>query len=398
VTATEEPRAYPFNEPRGLEMAPLYAELRKREPLARVRLAYGEDAWLVTRYADVRTVLTDPRFGRAASLERDEPRTGPEGTGQGLLAMDPPEHTRLRTAVARAFTARRIEPLRPRVQRITDDLLDTIAGMAPPVDLLEHFALRLSVATICELLGVSAADHERIRVWADAMLSTSALPAELKTECAGAVYGYMMGLVHQRRQEPTDDLLGTLVQARDEQEHLSDDELIWMAIGLLIAGNENTALQLCDSVYVLLRNPAEPARLRARPDLIPHAVDELLRYVPLQVAGAFPRYASEDVELGGGVVRKGEPVIADLMSANWDEDVFDCPERLDFARGANPHLAFGHGPHHCVGAPLARLELQVALSALLRRFPDLRLAVSGDELKWNSGRLFRGPVELPVTW
>lgn len=398
MTATSEPRSYPFSEPDRLHLDPLYARLRAEEPLIRVRLAYGEDAWLATRYQDVRTVLGDPRFSRAAALERDEPRNRPEpGTG-GLLSMDPPEHTRLRKLVAKAFTMRRVEELRPRVREITDGLLDRMVGNGAPADLVEEFALPLPVTVICELLGVPYEDRGDFRTWSSAALSTTALSREQIQEYLQNLHDYMAGLVARRRAQPTDDLLGALVRARDEEDRLSEDELVRLGVGLLIAGHETTATQIPNFVYVLLTHPDECARLRAEPELIPRAVEELLRYVPLGTAAAFARYATEDVEVGDVLVRAGEPVLAVVASANRDETVFSDPDTLDLTREVNPHVGFGHGVHHCLGAPLARMELQVALDSLLRRLPGLRFAVPESELRWKTGMLVRGLTSLPVAW
>jgi cytochrome P450 len=215
----------------------------------------------------------------------------------------------------------------------------------------------------------------------------------------GSLHAYMAGLIAQRREEPADDLIGALVQARDEDnDRLTEQEMVELAAGLLAAGHETTVTQISNFVYVLLTHPDQLAVLRARPDLIPGAVEELLRYVPLGAAAAFARYATEDLELGGVLIRAGEPVVAAMSSANRDSAVFDEPDRLDVTRGAGPHIGFGHGVHHCLGAQLARMELQVALSALLSRLPELALAVDEKQLEWKSGLLVRGLRGLPVTW
>jgi cytochrome P450 len=398
MTATSEPRAYPFSLPDRLNLDPRYARLRADEPLIRVRLPYGEDAWLATRYQDVRTVLGDPRFSRAAAVGRDEPRSRPEPSGSGMLSMDPPEHTRLRKLVAKAFTMRRVEALRPRVQQIADGLLDRMVEHGPPADLVEEFALPLPVTVICELLGVPYEDRNDFRRWSDAVLSTTALTREQVQEYLDNLHEYMAGLVAKRRVDPTEDLLGALVRARDEEDRLTEDELVRLGVGILVAGHETTASQIPNFVYVLLTRSGEWQRLRTEPELVPRAVEELLRYIPLGAAAGFPRYATEDVELGGVLVRAGEPVLAVVASANRDERVFADPDTLDLAREANPHVGFGHGVHHCLGAPLARMELQVALDSLLRCMPELRLAAPEPELRWKTGMLVRGLESFPVSW
>jgi cytochrome P450 len=400
-----EARRYPFNPPDRLNLDQMYAQLRREEPLTRVQLPYGEQAWLATRYEDVRTLLGDPRFSRAASVGRDEPRTHPHQTESGMLAMDPPEHSRLRRLIAKAFTHRRVELLRPRVIEIAEEKLADMAAAGSPVDLVEHYATPLPVMVICELLGVPFADRDKFHLWSEAIVSTTSLTPQQIGEYLGNLHAYMAGLIAQRREQqdkPVDgaeDLLGALVRARDEDnDRLTEQELVQLAAGLLAAGHETTVTQIPNFVYVLLTNPERWAELRDHPELVPAAVEELMRYVPLGTAAAFARYATEDVALGGVLVRAGEPVLGSLASANRDELVFEHPDVLDFTRSTNPHIGFGHGPHHCVGAQLARLELQVAIATLVRRMPNLHLAVAESELPWKNGMLVRGLKELPVAW
>jgi cytochrome P450 len=390
---------YPFSAPDRLNLDPFYADLRRSEPLTRVRLPFGEEAWLATRYTDVRTVLGDARFSRAAAVGRDEPRMTPQRVGSGLLSLDPPDHTRLRRLIAKAFTARRVEQLRPRTRQIADDLLDRMIAAGPPADLVESFATPLPITVICELLGVPVADQGRFRVWSEAIVSTTSLTPQQILDYQQSLFDYMAGLVAQRRERPTDDLLGAMVRARDEDnDRLTEEEMVRLAAGLLAAGHETTVTQIPNFVYVLLNHPDERRQLQARPDLVPSAVEELMRYIPLGAGAAFPRYALEDIEVGGVLVRTGEPVLSAVASANRDEEVFEDPDRLDLTRESNPHIGFGHGAHHCVGAQLARMELQVAIGALLERLPDLRLAVPEEELEWKSGLLVRGLKRMPVAW
>jgi len=392
-------RPYPFSAPDRLNLDPLYARLRQEEPVVRVRLPFGEEAWLATRYQDVKVVLGDPRFSRAASVGRDEPRTTPQQIGNGILAMDPPDHSRLRRLVAKAFTARRVEQLRPATTAIANELIDGMTEIGPPADLVEHFATPLPVRVICRLLGVPHTDQHLFRIWSEAIVSTTSLRPEQIQEYMGNLHAYMAGLIAQRRETPTDDLIGALVQARDEDnDRLTEQEMVELAAGLLAAGHETTVTQIPNFVYALMTNPSQLALLKAQPELVPSAVEELLRYVPLGAASAFARYATEDLDLGEVRIHAGEPVIGSLSSANRDESVFEDPDRLDLARGVNPHIGFGHGVHHCVGAQLARLELQVALGTLLARLPELRLAVDEKELPWKSGLLVRGLRAMPVTW
>lgn len=382
-----------------LDADPAYAELRRERPLCRVRLQYGEPAWLATRYEDVKVVLGDPRFSRAVAGGRDEPRSRLYlGSPTSLLHYDPPEHSRLRRLVAKAFSVRRVEALRPRAERIADELIDRMLAQGPPAELVEDFALPLPTTVICELLGVPVGDRVDFRLWSDAFLSTTRYTPDQVTEYTGRMRDYMAGLIAEHRREPRDDLIGALVTARDEQDRLSEEELLTMAEGILVAGHETTAAQIPNFVYTLLTHPGQLAAVRADPGLIPQAVEELMRYVPLGDGAGSARYALEDVELGGVTVRAGEPVVVALQSANRDESVYTRPDTLDLHRKEASHIGFGHGPHHCLGAQLARMELQVALGSLLDRLPGLRLAGSPDDIAWKTGTATRGPAHLPIAW
>lgn len=396
---TLETYRYPFGDPVRVDLDPRYAQLRAEQPALRVKLPYGSECWLVTRYEDVKTVLSDPRFSRARAAGReDTPRVTPEAAPAGsMLSMDPPEHSRLRRLIARAFTARRVREFRPRVEEIVDGLLNNIEQAGPPVDLVENLALPLPVSVISHMLGVPPGQHHRFRDFSAMVLSTTAYTREEVVAARAALEEYLSELAEQRRQQPGDDLLSALVAAHDDDQ-LTDKELTQTGITLLVGGHESTASQLACSVYLLLSRPDQWALLRDRPELVPSAVEELLRYIPLGSGGAFARIATEDIELGGVLVRAGEAVVASTNSANRDERVFTDPELLDLSREHNPHLAFGSGPHVCLGAQLARSELQVALGALLRRFPNLRLAVPAEEVPWREGSLLRSPRQLQVVW
>jgi cytochrome P450 len=392
-------RTYPFGPAVGLELDPTYVHLRENEPLSRVKLPYGEEAWLVTRYDDVRTVLADPRFSRAETVTRDMPRLHPERVAGGLVDLDPPEHSRLRRLVTKAFTVRRVERLRARADEVATELLDGLVVAGPPADLLETFAVPLPGTVVCELLGIPYGDRDEFRSWVDAFVSTTTLTPEQRRGYLGRLAAYLDVLATQRREEPTDDLLGALVLARDEDARLTGEEIVNLALLMLGAGYESTATMIGNFVYTLLTRPDQWELLRARPDLVPRAVEELLRFIPsAPTAAALPRYATEDVPLSGGTVRAGAPVLTARAVANRDPRVFDDPERLDITREPTSHLAFGHGVHHCFGAQLARMDLQVALALLVDRLPSLRLAVPERELSWKSGLAVRGLVRLPVTW
>jgi cytochrome P450 RapN len=399
MTATSHgAETYPFGPPVRLETHPRYAELRE-EPLARVDMPYGGQAWLATRYEDVKIVLSDPRFSRSETVGRDVPRATPSiQVDTSILSMDPPEHSRLRKLVAKAFTARSVERLRPRAQEIVDHLVDAMIAGGQPADLAEALSWPLPITVICELLGVPVDDRDRFRAWTDQIMAMSGEDAEAVQTARGLLNSYLAELIARRRENPTDDLLGELVVARDEGDRLSEDELVTFGVTLLVAGHETTANQTGNFVYTLLSRRDLWDLLVADPGLVPTAVEELLRFTPLGAAANFPRIATEDIEIGGRTVRKGDAVVVQVSSANRDAAVFERPLEIDLHRADNPHVAFGHGVHHCLGAPLARMELQLAIGTLVRRLPSLRLAVPADEVPWRSNRLVRGVRALPVAW
>ncbi|MFC7883469.1 cytochrome P450 [Streptomyces sp. NPDC057376] len=386
-----------------LDLDPRYAELRKNTPVTRVTMPYGGDAWLVTRYEDVKTVLADPRFSRAAAAGRDIARSLPlpDQQNASLLSLDPPEHSRLRRLVAGAFTVRRVRSRRESIQRVVDELLDRMAENGSTGDLVSALAWPLPLTVICDVLGIPLDDQDKFREWIEQSVALSAHDPEIIKAADDALDAYLTRMIAERRREGRDDLLGELVLARDEGDRLSEEELVTFGVNLLIAGQETTAGEIGNFVYTLLSRRERWEALVADPALVPAAVEELLRLTPLEasVGGlGFTRIATEDVELGGRTIRAGDAVVAQNASANRDESVFDHPDELDFSRADASHVTFGHGPHHCLGAPLARLELQVVLETLIRRLPGLRLAVPADDVVWTENRAVRGPRELPVTW
>ncbi|PYC66968.1 cytochrome P450 [Micromonospora arborensis] len=374
----------------------MYEALRRTEPVSRVQLPYGEPGWLVTRHADVRTVLSDPRFSRAVAQGLDQPRLRRENMNDGIMGMDPPDHTRLRKLAMKAFTARRVERMRAEVHKIADGLLDAMVARGRPTDLVEHFARPLPVTVICGMLGVPIEDYPRFTRWTEAFTNNESALGDVVATVGPEMDAYIADLIGQRRLRPTDDLLGALVRARDDGDKLTETELIDLAgAGLLTAGTETVSAALPGFVYTLLEHPEALAALRRDRSLMPSAVEELLRYVPINSAAMFPRYALTDVELSGVTVRAGDPVLPSLAAANRDPEVFADPDVLDLTRKPNPHVTFGYGAHLCLGAQLARLELQVALGLLLDRFGDLALA---DGVTWRTGVIVRGPGVLPITW
>ncbi|GGZ86694.1 cytochrome P450 [Streptomyces subrutilus] len=386
---------FPFPHHDGLGPIPELAALRRNAPCARIILPSGDPAWLVTRYGDVRTVLADPRFSRTRATRGAGPRMAHVPTLQdSILAADPPEHSRLRKLVAPAFTARRAEAMRSGVARLVDDLLDRLAVHDRPADLVPLLARPLPLAVICDLLGVPREDADRLDAWCDALRNLTAAPDAEVTAAVGEMTGYLTGLVGAKRRRGGEDVLSTLIAARDEGDRLSQDELVSFALVLLTGGYGTTADRLAGSVHLLLDDPERYGRLVREPATVPRAVEELLRYAQTNVQANL-RVATEEVRLGGVRIAEGEAVMAINSSANHDESVFDAPDLLDLAREHNPHLGFGHGVHHCVGAQIARVQLQEALAGLVRRFPGLRAAAPP---RWKTGLKTRGPRSLPVTW
>jgi cytochrome P450 len=392
-------RPFPDTPPGQLVPNPELLRLVREEPVSRVRLPYGGDAWLVTRHADVKTVLTDRRFSRAAAVRDDLPRSTPRvPRPDSLLAMDPPEHSRLRDPVNRVFTTRRVDALRPRTEEMVGDLLDEVERRGAggrSVDLIPAFCAALPVMLLCELLGVPVGDRTRFREWSHAFVSSTPLGLPEIMAADRQLREYLAGLVARRRQEPRDDLISALVTDSGPRP-MSADEIVTFGVTLLVAGHETTAGQLANFTYLLLGRPDLRRELRSRPELWPAAVEELLRQVPIMSGAGFGRVATEDVELSGVLVRAGEVVLVSDLAANHDPAVYESPERLSFDRPRNPHLSFGHGVHHCLGAQLARMELRVALGALFTRFPGLRLAAGEASIQWRRDSLAHGVATLPV--
>jgi len=385
-----------------------FARLREEGPAMPVVLPYGDRVWLVTRYADVRAALADPRLHKDWAGKLTAPAWAPDEMTAYLavhmLNSDPPSHTRLRKLVSKAFTVRRVAGLRPRVEEITASLLDALEARIrageDTVDLIEAFAFPLPVTVICELLGVPTQDRDQFRRWSNAIVSNQREPGSFRAASA-AMYHYFTELVAAKRAQPADDMVSALIEARgasergDSGDSLDERELIAMLFLLLVAGHETTTNLIASGTLALLTNPVELHRLRADPSLLPGAVEELLRYVnPLN--HATERFTLEPVEIGGVTIPAREWVLLATSSANRDPGRFGDPDRLDVARDAGGHVAFGHGIHYCLGAPLARLEGEIAFGALLARFPHLSLAADASSLRWRPSSLIHGLEALPV--
>jgi cytochrome P450 len=383
---------------------PFYARLRAEAPVYPVILPDGRTAWLVTRYDDVAAVLKDERFAKdplnALSPEQHArqpwiPRFARPLT-RNMLDVDPPDHTRLRGLVHKAFTPRLVERMRGRAQALCDRLLDRARGRGR-LDLIRAYAQPVPTTIIAEMLGVPVADRPRFQRWSQALLAAGASRwgVLLAIPHVWLFLRYVRKLIRARRALPQDDLVSALVQAEEAGRQLSEDELVAMVVLLLIAGHETTVNLLGNGTLALLQHPEQLQKLRQDPGLIGPAVEELLRFAS-PVETATERYAREDVAIAGVTVPRGGLVLAAIASANRDERQFADPDRLDVTRSPNRHLAFGLGAHFCLGAALARLEGQIALATLLRQAPGLRLAVEPGALRWRPGLVLRGLEGLPV--
>jgi cytochrome P450 len=386
----------------AFDPTPYLREVRETDGVRTVVNALGMSVHLVTRHDDVKMVLADhERFSNsrppgfalpgAPEMSADEQASARAGN---LLGLDPPEHQRLRRMLTAEFTIRRMNRLEPRVVEIVETQLDAMAAAGPPADLVADFALPIPSLVICELLGVPYADRDDFQQRSTRQLDLSApIPERLELQRQGR--NYMRRLVEHARRDPGEDILGMLV--RQHGDELSDDELIGIAGLLLLAGHETTSNMLGLGVLALLRHPDQLAAVRDDPAAVGPAVEELLRWLSI-VQNAIPRITTTAVEIAGVRIAAGELVFASLPSSNRDPDFIDSPDTLDIRRGAPGHLAFGHGVHHCLGAPLARMEMRIAFPVLLRRFPRLALAEPFEDVQYRSFHFIYGLRSLAVTW
>ncbi|MGC4998073.1 cytochrome P450 family protein [Streptomyces sp. DT195] len=393
---------------------PAYAWLREHAPVRWTKLPSGVEAWLVTRYDDAKQALADQRLSKNpahhAETAQAKGKTGIPGERKAdlmthLLNIDPPDHTRLRRLVSKAFTPRRVAEFADRVQELTDDLIDRFAERGS-ADLIHEFAFPLPIYAICDLLGVPREDQDDFRDWAGMMIRHGGGPRGGVARSVKRMRGYLADLIHRKRQalpaepEPGEDLISALIRASDHGEHLTENEAAAMAFILLFAGFETTVNLIGNGTYALLTHPGQRHRLQrslaaGETGLLQTGVEELLRYDgPVELATW--RYATGPLTIGGQDIAAGDPVLVVLAAADRDPDRFADPDLLDLGRRDNQHLGYGHGIHYCLGAPLARLEGQTALATLLTRLPDLRLAADPAELRWRGGLIMRGLRTLPV--
>jgi cytochrome P450 len=395
--ATARTEFNPFDPAVVADPYPYYRRMREQDPVHRndsVR------AWFLTRHADVCELLRDERFSSDGTRgERYVPPPPGRGRpGRSMLVVDPPDHTRLRNLVSKVFTPRMVERLRPRIESITADLVDRLASGPSRADLIEQFAYPLPVIVIAEMLGVPARDRAQFQEWSAVVVRgldpfLDSATQEAVFDARDALIGYLRGIIAARRREPAEDLITGMIAAQEAGDFLSEGELVAMCNLLLVAGHETTVNLIGGGTLALLRNPDQHERLRRQPALARTAVEELLRYAPpVQWTG---RVATEELELGGRRIAPRQSVVGILAAANRDPEVFADPDMLDLGRDPNPHVGFGRGIHFCLGAPLARLEAQIALPLLLERFPDLRLAGEPEPRPtWNLRGLARLPVGL----
>ncbi|MFG2292438.1 cytochrome P450 [Streptomyces sp. NPDC048603] len=376
---------------------PYYAKLREAGPVHRITFPGGGQAWLVVGHEEARQALTHP------ALSKDwRQATGyfdglvPSPANDHMLDSDPPRHTRLRKLVARGFTARRVEALRPLVQRTTDDLLEQLAGRADRrADLIQALAFPLPMTVICELLGVPDLDRDPFRRWSNEIVAPTT--PENTSRALAEASAYLTELIEDKRCSPGDDLMSALIRTRDAGDRLSPDELIGMAFLLLVAGHETTVNLISNGVRALLDHPAQLAGLRADWGLLDGAVEEMLRYDG-PVESATTRFTTEETVLAGVRMHAGQAVIVSLAGADRDPERFPAPDTFDIRRAPQGHLAFGHGIHFCLGAPLARMEGRIAIRSLLERFPELARDPDAGPPVWLPGTLIRGVTSLPVRW
>ncbi|MGV9705600.1 cytochrome P450 [Streptomyces sp. NPDC003483] len=393
--------ACPFDFSTGLEFDPSLAALMARDSITRIRLPYGDaDAWLVTGFDAVRQVTTDQRFSRAGIMGSDYPRLTPEPivSPESINVMDPPHSSRLRRLASQAFTKAHVERMRQKITRIADTLLDEMAAQGPPADLARHLSNRLPQHTICDVLGIVQDDWPLMDRYVHQLLSTGPDSREGAATAKAELVAYFSRMVDERRHSPGDDLISVLANAQDGDDALDDRELAVMALTLMLSGHDTATCQISNITYLLLTRPELMKHVRSRPESLTASLNELLRFIPFRKGVGIPRVALEDVEMEGVRIRAGDFVHVSYLTANRDPERYPDPHTIDPERPPLPHMTFGWGGHLCVAVPLAMAELEVSIGRLLDRFPDLRLAVAPEDLRWDTETIRRFPLELPVAW
>ncbi|GAA0585172.1 cytochrome P450 [Streptomyces crystallinus] len=390
---------WPVEHLEALEFDPLLHRLLREEPVALVRMRFGDgNAWLVTRYQDVKEVTSDPRFSRALTVDRPVTSMTPHvvAPAGGIGRTDPPDHTRLRRLLAQTFNRKRVAALKVEAEAIAERLVGQMLAQGAPADLTEYVTGPMPEQVIGKLLGVPESDLGRLQAWRGVILSSDH-SLEESNAVKAEIAGYFRALADHRLEHPGDDLFSELSQAQAEGA-LSRPELISLAVMIVLNALDQVRQQCSTMVYTLLTHPEQLALLRAEPELLPTAIEELLRFIPQRNGVGLPRIATEDVPVGDVLIRAGEAVYVSYLAANRDPEVYTDPDRFRLTRDESPNLAFGHGAHYCLGAALTRMQSEVILSTLLRRAPDLRLAIAPEQVCWRRGSINRGPETLPLAW
>ncbi len=398
----------------------ILAQFREKGPVHEVVFAHGAKVYLVTGYDEVRALVSDPRVSKdgrrmnelfvrhsGADARHDDDHGAGDGQDDSsesagfdddlaahMLNSDPPRHTRLRALVSKAFTPQRIERLRPHIVELADQLLDKVADQ-PVADLVDSYAIRIPITIICELFGMPEQDREQFRLWSLKLVGAGQDPEEV-ADASRKVTEYANALINDKRANPGDDMVSELVRVTDGGDRLTQGELVAMIFVLVVAGHITTIYSIASSIHSLLRHPDQLAKLKADPSLMPAAVDELLRFDGASGVGTF-RFTTQDIPIGGTVIPAGNILALSWHAANRDSSHFADADRLDLNRHPLGSMAFGHGLHYCIGVPLAKMQIEIALSRLITRFPDLRLACDPGELRWDNSALLRGLLALPVT-
>ncbi|QBD74852.1 cytochrome P450 [Ktedonosporobacter rubrisoli] len=386
---------------------PTFAQMRTYDAVHKLVKTNGQVSWLIMRYEDAERALRDQRLVKDAmsvltkeELEQRFPwaQSSADTRPRQLLAVDPPDHTRLRALVNISFTSRLVEQWRERIQAIANTLLDAVQDKGE-MDLIEDFAFPLPITVITEMLGIPNEDHAKFRHWSNTFVEAAGDPERMREtqDSMQEFRTYLSELIGRKREQQAEDLLSKLIQAETEGDRLSENELVWMVWILLIAGHETTVNLISNGILTLLQHPDQLEKLKQDPSLVKTAIEELLRYNG-PVMAATSRWAREDVEIGGKLIRRGDEVLVVLSSANRDGETFEHADELDITRKENKHLAFGKGIHYCLGAPLARMEGQIAINTLLQRMPNLRLNTAVENLVWRPGSLIMGLNKLPLAF
>lgn len=376
---------------------PTFGRLRENDPIYRTLMPSGQYAWIITRYEDAVAVLKDQRFIKDYTKLTDGD-SGSGGMANTMLFSDLPDHKRLRSLVQLAFTPRMIEGLRGRIEEITNELLDSVKGKSE-MNFIDDFAFPLPIIVICEMLGVPTEDRNKFRDWSNTLVEATNNPEQTEGTQGSlmAFMGYLQEWITKRRQDPQDDLITQLIQAEEKGDHFTEQELVSLVFLLIIAGHETTVNLISNGVLALLEHPEQKEKLQKQPELIHTAVEEFLRYDGA-VEFSTDRWAGETIEFAGKTIPKGDLVLVAIDSADRDPEQFKDPDVFDITREKSRHIAFGKGIHSCLGAPLARLEAEVAINTLLRRLPNLRMTTDPETLQWRPGMLIRGLKELPLAF